>query len=94
MGQKLKRARAAARATRKPPKAGPPQETVLHVVVKTDGPVPMKKIIAWFKQTVLEDGAGMPGWQGKYPPWAVIGDRKITNVTVKRDADVQRPRRQ
>ena len=64
-----------------------PQPTVVHVVVTTDGPVPMKAVREWVSSRLnetpkmvqfrLRNGEAVP----------------VTSIRVKRDADVQRPQR-
>jgi hypothetical protein len=59
-----------------------PQTTIVHVAVTTAGPVPMKRVREW----VL---AELTNWS-VVPEVKIIGDR-ITKVTVKRDANIERP---
>jgi len=64
------------------PKPTRPQPTVVHVVVTTDGPVPMKAV----REAV----------EGAVRQWVIGGTlagQLVTKVSVKRDADVQRPQR-
>ena len=60
-----------------------PQTTIVHVAVTTAGPVPMKAVREWVLR--LMEIAELPAWLG-VDDWSAV-----TKITVKRDANIERP---